>query len=139
MLSKDGNFNNGNGRVNRKRNYNFCICFWLSFSIWIPVLHTTKQIQYCGGLTLVGCHVPTEVALPTNPLQLGPLSPQIHKSCQEHFVTLLSTCSYTAIFPLLNSVISEVLPPSLMGSALASGGSIVELAGIDSIGHERSF
>jgi len=33
----------------------------------------------------------------------------------------------------------EVLPLSLMGSALASGGSVLESAGIGSIGHGEAF
>ncbi|GAB0189036.1 ephrin type-A receptor 5 [Grus japonensis] len=35
--------------------------------------------------------------------------------------------------------LQEALPPSLMGSALASGGSVLELAGIASVGHGGSF
>ncbi|XP_049649850.1 uncharacterized protein LOC126035357 [Accipiter gentilis] len=42
-------------------------------------------------------------------------------------------------FPLLKYVIPEALPPSLIGSALASGGSFLELAGTGSIGHVGSF
>jgi len=34
------------------------------------------------------------------------------------------------LFFLLKYIIPEALPPALMGSALASGGSILELAGI---------
>ena len=42
-------------------------------------------------------------------------------------------------FSLLKSVIPEALLPSLMGSALASSGSILEPAGIGSVGHEGNF
>jgi len=42
-------------------------------------------------------------------------------------------------FPLLNYVITEALPPSLMGWALASSGSVLEPAGTGSVGHGRSF
>ena len=41
--------------------------------------------------------------------------------------------------PLLKYVIPEALPPSLMSSALASGGSVLEPAGIGSVGHRGSF
>jgi len=41
--------------------------------------------------------------------------------------------------PLLKCVIPEELPVLLMGSALASGGSILELAGIGFIGHGGIF
>jgi len=44
-----------------------------------------------------------------------------------------------AFFPILNYVIPEVLPPSLMGSALASGRSVLELADIGSVGYRDSF
>ena len=42
-------------------------------------------------------------------------------------------------FPLLYYVIPEALPPSLMGLTLASSGSVLETAGIGSIGHGESF
>jgi len=53
-----------------------------------------------------------------------------------HFWLLLVLCR---VFPLLHCVIPEVLPPSLMGSALASGGSVLELSGTGSVGHRGSF
>lgn len=43
------------------------------------------------------------------------------------------------ILPLLNYVITEVLPLLLMVSALSSGGSVLGLAGIGSVGLGRSF
>jgi len=43
------------------------------------------------------------------------------------------------VFPLLKYVIIEALPPSLMRSALASGGSVLEPAGTGSIRHGGSF
>jgi len=55
-------------------------------------------------------------------------------------LTHLSTAVFTAIFsPLLKYVITEVLPPSLKGSASASSGSFLELAGVGSVGHRGSF
>jgi len=42
---------------------------------------------------------------------------------------------WLGFFSLLNYVIPEALPLSLMGSALASDGSVLEPAGIGSIGH----
>jgi len=41
--------------------------------------------------------------------------------------------------PLLKYVITEALPPSLMGSALASREPLVKLASFGSIGHRGSF
>jgi len=43
------------------------------------------------------------------------------------------------IFTVLTYVIPEVLPPLLMGLALASSGSVLELAGVGCIGHGGSF
>ena len=42
-------------------------------------------------------------------------------------------------FPLLEHTITEVLPPSLKCLALASGGSVSELAGTGSVGHRANF
>jgi len=59
-------------------------------------------------------------------------------------VSLTYSHSHSAIavilgfFPSLY-VITEVLPLSLMGSALASSGSVLEPAGIGSVGHRGSF
>jgi len=50
-------------------------------------------------------------------------------------------CRFTAGFflPLLKSVITEALPPSLIGLALASGGSVLEPAGTGFTRHGGSF
>jgi len=58
------------------------------------------------------------------------------QSCFSHIHTPLSHCSF---LPLLKYIITEVLPPLLMGSALASRGYILELAGIGSVRHSGSF
>jgi len=53
-----------------------------------------------------------------------------------HILTPLSSCSCccaAAFFPLLNYVIPEALPLSLMALALASNGSVLEPAGISSV------
>jgi len=60
-----------------------------------------------------------------------------------HCLTLLSNCRLTAEFfffyPFLNSVITEALPPSLIGLALASSGSVSEPASTGFIKHGGSF
>jgi len=58
-----------------------------------------------------------------------------------HHLTPLSSLPFHRrfFFPLLNYVITEVLPPLLIGLALASSGSILEPAGIGSIRHRGSF
>lgn len=62
------------------------------------------------------------------------------QGCFSHILSLLPLAAVVQqIFPLLECVIPEALPPSLMGSALASGGSILESAGIGFTGHGGSF
>jgi len=57
-----------------------------------------------------------------------------------HSLTLLFPLQVRrSFFPLLQYVITEVLPSSLMGSALASSWSVLELAGTGSIRHKGSF
>ena len=61
--------------------------------------------------------------------------PRVHSDS-----SLLLLYFYCRFFPpLLKCVIPEVLPPLLMGSALARGGSILGPTGIGSIGHGGSF
>lgn len=43
------------------------------------------------------------------------------------------------VFFFLTCIITEALPPSLMGSALVNGGSILEKSGIGSVGHGGNF
>ena len=64
------------------------------------------------------------------------------QNCFFHIVSLLSLhCRFTTVFflPLLKSVITEALPPSLTVLALASGGSVLEMAGTGFIRHGGSF
>ncbi|KAM9590855.1 uncharacterized protein ACIBXB_005903 [Morphnus guianensis] len=58
-----------------------------------------------------------------------------------HVLTPLSGCHFclSQLFFLLKNVITEVLPLSLIGSALAGGGSILEPAGIGALEHRGSF
>ena len=58
-----------------------------------------------------------------------------------HGLTPLSNCHLPAVFflPLLKYVITEALPPSLIGLALASSGFVLEPSGTGSIGHGGSF
>jgi len=51
----------------------------------------------------------------------------------------LSTAAPQQVFPLPKYAVAEALPLSLMGSVLASSGSILEPAGIGSIRHGGSF
>jgi len=55
-----------------------------------------------------------------------------------HF-SLLTAISLQFFLPLLKYVITEALPPSLVGLASASGESILEPAGIGSLRHGGSF
>lgn len=58
-------------------------------------------------------------------------------SCFSHIFLLLSLSSWCAVF--LNYVTPETLPLALMGSALASSGPILELAGTGSVWHGCRF
>jgi len=63
------------------------------------------------------------------------------QSCFSHIFSFLlsaAKCCYAGFFPLPNYVIPEALPGSLMGSALASSGSVLELAGIGSVRHREA-
>jgi len=51
------------------------------------------------------------------------------------FFLLSPSCCCRAFFYLFLNTYMEMPPASLMGSALASGGSILERAGIDSVRH----
>jgi len=65
--------------------------------------------------------------------------------CRVVSLPLSHSSLYTAVsppsffLPFLKCVITEVLPPSLIGLALASGGSILEPAGTGFIRHGGSF
>ena len=55
-------------------------------------------------------------------------------------VTVYSgTCGAATFLPLLKYIITEALPPSLIGMALNSSGSVLELAGIGSAKYRGSF
>jgi len=76
-------------------------------------------------------------APPPPPSSLTLVSAELFLS---HSLTPLSqTAISMQVFPLLKYVISETLPPLLIGLALASSGSVLELAGIGSIRHGGSF
>jgi len=67
-----------------------------------------------------------------------------HGVCRVVSLTLSHSSLSTAVFPqffspLLKYVVIEVLPPLLIGLALASGGSVLELAGTGFIRHGGSF
>jgi len=56
-----------------------------------------------------------------------------------YILTPLSGCCCAGVFSLLKYITTEAIPLSLIASALASGGSIFELAGIGFIRHRESF
>ena len=64
------------------------------------------------------------------------------QSCFSHIFSLLcpaAKCCYAGFFRLLKYIIPEVLPLSLMGSALASGRANLEPSGTGSMGPGGSF
>jgi len=58
---------------------------------------------------------------------------------QSHSSLQLQLLLHRFFLPFLKYVITEVLPPLLIGLALASNGSILELAGTGSVRHMGSF
>ena len=114
--------------------------------IWASTWSSMGSSTGCRGtacLTTVfsaGCRsisAPAPGAPPPSPFSLTFVSTELLLS---RIATPLFcfNCHYAGFLPLLN-VIPEALPPSLMGSALASGGSILEPAGVGSIRHRGSF
>ncbi|KAK4827158.1 hypothetical protein QYF61_015112 [Mycteria americana] len=112
--------------------------------LWCGVLHGL-QVDICSTINPMGCR---GTSLPhhglhhglqgnlcsgawstsTPPSSLTLVSAELFLS---HTLTpLLWLPFHSSFFPLLKYVIPEALPPSLMGSALASGGSILELAAV---------
>ena len=97
---------------------------WISAPSWASVdcrrtaCLTMVFITGCGGVS-----APVPVAPPPPPSSLTLVSAELFLS---HHLARLSFCSFV---PLLNSVIPEALTLSLMGSALASDGSVLEPAG----------
>jgi len=81
-------------------------------------------------------HAPTFQAPPPPPSSLILVSAELFLS---HRLTPLSSPLFHLSFflPLLNYVIPEALQPTLIGLALASVGSILQLAAIGSIRHGR--
>jgi len=105
---------------------------------WTPALpRTSMGCRGTAHLTMVfsiGCRGMSSLAPGALP-SLALVSAELFLS---HSLTPLSHCRLFFLL-LLNYVLPEALPPSLMGSALASRGSVLEPAGIASIGHRGSF
>ena len=102
-------------------------CRWISAPPWISM--------GCRG----NLSAPAPGAPPLLPSSLTLVSAELFLS---HLLTPLCHCncySPETSFPFLKYVILEVLPLWLMGSALASSGSVLEPTGIDFIGHGGSF
>jgi len=59
--------------------------------------------------------------------------------CLSHFFTFFLLAAMQRLSPSCKYVVTDVLPVSLTGSALASGRSILEPAGIDTVQHGDSF
>jgi len=109
-------------------------CRWINAPPWI-----SKGCRETACLTMVfftGCRrisTPVPGALLPSPSSLTLVSAEFS------VLSLPAKCHYTGFFFLLKYVITEVLPLSLTASGLASGRSILELAGICSVGHRESF
>jgi len=106
---------------------------WTSLGCRGTACFTMVFIMGCRGKI----YAPVPRAPPLSPSSLTLVSAE---SFLSHSVTPLSSLLFHhTFFPLLKSVIPEALPLSLIGSALASSGSVLEPAGIGFIRHGRSF
>jgi len=114
-------------------------CRWISAPPW-----TSMGCRGRACLTMVfitGCKrklsAPESRAPPPPPSSLTLVSAELFLS---HRLTPLSSLPFhCSLFLLLKYVITDVLPPSLIGLALASSRSILEPAGIGSIRQGGSF
>ncbi|KAM9647659.1 uncharacterized protein ACIBXB_011011 [Morphnus guianensis] len=114
-------------------------CRWISAPLW-----TSMDCRGTACLTMVfttGCRgisAPAPGASPPPPSSLTLVSAGLFLL---HVLTPLSGCRIplSQLFFLLKNVIPEALPLSLIGSALASSGSVSEPAGMGSLKHRGSF
>lgn len=131
------------------------------------LVSTAPSSSERGALTLFPCSS-VGSSHGVSPLQCGLLSPQSHSKAAgaqllclqgksagksqlwhvEHLLPLILHCpclqscfsrKAAALSPFIGHVIPEVVPQSLMGSALASDGSVLEPASVGSVRHRESF
>jgi len=105
---------------------------------------TNMGCRGTASLTMVfitGCRGTSALAPGTPPPPPSSLTLVFVEWFLSHILTPFSCCNLTLciFFPLLKYVITEALPASLMGLALANSGSVLEPAGIGSIRHRGSF
>jgi len=110
-------------------------CRWMSAPLWTSVgctgtacLTKVFTIVYSGILAL------SPGAPPPPPSSMTLMSAELFLS---HSSSLAAAVQH--FFSLLKYVVTEVLPPSLIGSTLASSGSALELAVTGFIGRRGSF
>lgn len=96
--------------------------------------HSCLTMRFTRGCRGIPALVPRAPPALPSPMTLVPA-----RLLLSHSLTPLSLCNGAGYLLLLNSVIPEALPLSLLGSALASGGSVLEPAGIGSLRHGESF
>jgi len=107
---------------------------WISAPPWTSVV-----FRVTGCLTMV---FTTSCRGISAPMPGAPPSPRSSLTLVSAKFSLLSPAAKMTLhrfYFLLKCVITEVLPPSLMGSALASSQSILEMAGIGFFRHRGSF
>jgi len=118
-------------------------CRWISTPPW-----TSKGCRGTACLIMVFITGSREIsALVPGAAHLLPLLlqwPWCPQSYFSHIFSLLPLATIALLqvgffFTLLKYVITEALPPSLMGLALASGGSVLDPADTGSIGHRGCF
>jgi len=114
-------------------------CRWISAPPWSSLgcrgttcLTTVFIMNFRGKVSALAPGAP-----PPPPSSLILVSAELFLS--HHFTPLSWLLPFRSFLPFLKYVITEVLPPLLIGSALASGESISESAGTGSVGYGGSF
>jgi len=117
----------------------FTGCRWMSAPPW-----TSMYCRGTAGLTMIfimGCRgklsAPASQAPPPAASSMTLVSAELFLSY--HLTPLSQLLPHCGFFPLLKYVITGVLPPSLIGLALASSESMLEPAGTGSVRHGGSF
>jgi len=113
-------------------------CRWRSAPPWTSTgcRGTACPTMVCS----MGCRGTSALAPGEPPLAPSSLTLVSAELFLSHILTpLFWLLLHSSFFPLFQYIIPEALPPSLMGSALASSGSVLDPAGIGSIRHRGSF
>jgi len=115
-------------------------CRWISAPPWTSMgCRGTTCLAMVFSTGCRGISAPAPGAPPSHPSSLTLVSAELFLLHLLGPLSWLLLLLHSSFSPLLNYVMPEVLPPSLMGLALASSGSVLDLAGTGSIKSGGSF